>query len=85
MRALALAVLLLAGCEASQSLKVGCYMGRRYCEHYACRCIRAEELSEMADYVEAHGGSVLQVSELRATAVQVHEGLVPCREEAEGK
>lgn len=41
------------------------------CEHYACRCARAEELMQMADFY----GS----ARLAHEAVLVHEARVRCR------
>lgn len=46
------------------------------CEHYACRCARAEELMQMADFY----GS----ARLAWRAVQAHESRVPCRQPPEG-
>ena len=52
------------------------------CEHYACRCRRAEELSQMADRMERSMGLTSAVMRLRAEAVVVHfgSGRVMCYE-----
>lgn len=49
------------------------------CEHYVCRCARAEELSQMADRVEARHGVTSLSMRLRSEAVMVHEQWVVCR------
>jgi hypothetical protein len=51
------------------------------CEHYGCRCRRAEELSQMADRVERVRGPLsAAVTQLRAEAVGVHSSPVMCYE-----
>lgn len=49
------------------------------CEHYACRCARAEELSQIADRIESTTGVTVYSNRLRLDAVDVHEQLVRCR------